>query len=310
MTPVAAGRSAETRGRVGVTAVAPQRSAQARGRARRRRRLGLTAAWILISVATLFPLYWMLVVAFRSRAELFGNPSLAVNALFLENYQAVLSDPTFTRYFVNSLVVATSNSLLVTACAVGAAYAMSRFKLRGRDNIFFWTLTNRMAPPAAFLLPMFLLMTRVVTFGDWKLFDTRIGLILIYTVFNLPFAIWLLQGLVDAIPTELDEAALVDGASGWQVLWRVIIPILRPGIAVTAILTWIFAWNEYLFAANLTGLHAKTITTTLTEFVTVTGTNWGEMAALATLTIVPGAVLIGYLQRHIIAGLSAGAVKG
>ena len=293
-----------------MTAVSTRRSQRARGRARRRRRLSLTAAWTLISVATLFPLYWMLVVAFRSRAELFGNPSLAVNALFVDNYRAVLSDPTFTRYFVNSLVVATSNSLLVTACAVCAAYAMSRFSLRGRDNIFFWTLTNRMAPPAAFLLPMFLLMTRVVTFGDWKLFDTRIGLILIYTVFNLPFAIWLLQGLVDAIPTELDEAALVDGASPWQVLWRVIIPILRPGIAVTAILTWIFAWNEYLFAANLTGLHAKTITTTLTEFVTVTGTNWGEMAALATLTIVPGAVLIGYLQRHIIAGLSAGAVKG
>ena len=275
-----------------------------------RRQLWLSAVWAVISVATLFPLYWMVVVAFRSRAELFGNPSLAVNALFFDNYHAVINDPTFTRFFVNSLVIATSNSVLVTACAVAAAYAMSRFDLPGSDNIFFWTLTNRMAPPAAFLLPMFLLMTRVVAFGDWKLLDTRIGLILIYTVFNLPFAIWLLQGMVDAIPTELDEAALVDGASQRGVLWRVIIPILRPGIAVTAILTWIFAWNEFLFAANLAGPQAGTITTTLAEFVTVTGTNWGEMAALATLTMIPGAILIGYLQRHIISGLSAGAVKG
>ena len=128
-------------------------------------------------------------------------------------------------------------------------------------------------------------------------------------MFNLPFAVWLLQGIVDGIPVELDEAAMIDGASIWQVLTKVIIPLARPGLAVTAILTWIFAWNEYLFAATLTSVEARTITTGLAEFVTVTGTNWGEMAAVAMLTLLPALVFLGLVQRHIVAGLTFGALK-
>ncbi len=167
-----------------------------------------------------------------------------------------------------------------------------------------------MAPPAVFLLPLFLIYTKVFVFGDAMMFDTRIGLILLYCVFNLPFAFWLLQGIVDGIPKELDEAAYVDGASTFQVLTTVIFPLARPGLAVTAILTWVFAWNEYLFAATLTSVHARTITTGLAEFVTVTGTNWGEMAAVAMLTLLPAALVLALVQRHIVAGLTFGAVKG
>jgi multiple sugar transport system permease protein len=129
-------------------------------------------------------------------------------------------------------------------------------------------------------------------------------------VFNLPFAIWTLRSVIDAIPKELDEAAYVDGASTWQVLTRVILPLAKPGLAVTAILTWVFAWNEYLFAATLTSVHARTITTGLAEFVTVTGTNWGQMAATAMLTLLPALLFLGLAQRHIVAGLTFGAVKG
>ena len=189
---------------------------------------------------------------------------------------------------INSIVVATSNSLLVTALALLATYALSRYPLVGKENIFFWTITNRMAPAAVFLLPLFLLYTQAFAIGNWKLYDTRLGLILLYCVFNLPFAIWTLRGIIDAIPKEIDEAAMVDGASLWQTLTRVIIPLARPGLAVTAILTWVFAWNEYLFAATLTSVHARTITTGLAEFVTVTGTNWGQLAATAMLTMIPG----------------------
>ena len=128
-------------------------------------------------------------------------------------------------------------------------------------------------------------------------------------MFNLPFAIWLLKGIIDAIPVELDEAAMLDGAGTWQVLTRVIVPLARPGLAVTAILTWVFAWNEYLFAATLTSVEARTITTGLAEFVTVTGTNWGEMAAVATLTLLPAVIFLGVVQRHIVAGLTFGALK-
>jgi ABC-type glycerol-3-phosphate transport system permease component len=267
-------------------------------------------AWVLLSLVTLVPIYWMFLISGKSRVELFGRPSLLIGSFYTANYANVIGDPAFQRYMINSIVIATSNAVLVTTLAVLATYALSRFRLAGRDNIFFWTLTNRMAPPAVFLLPLFLLFTRVFVVGDWRMFDTRIGLILLYCVFNLPFAIWLLKGMVDAIPVELDEAAMLDGAGTGQILLKVIVPLARPGIAVTAILAWVFAWNEYLFAATLTSVHARTITTGLAEFVTVTGTNWGEMAAVAMLTLLPAALFVGLVQRHIVAGLTFGALKG
>jgi multiple sugar transport system permease protein len=274
------------------------------------RRLLTLLFWIGASFVTLFPIYWMFVVSAKSRVELFGKPNFIVHRFFSQNYTDTLTNPTFQKYMLNSVIVSTSNALLVTALALLACYALSRYRLVGKENIFFWTITNRMAPPAVFLLPLFLLFTRAFAIGDFKLYDTRIGLILLYCVFNLPFAIWTLRGVVDGIPKELDEAAYVDGASTWQVLTRVILPLAKPGLAVTAILTWVFAWNEYLFAATLTSVSARTITTGLAEFVTVTGTNWGQMAATAMLTLLPALVFLGLVQRHIVAGLTFGAVKG
>jgi multiple sugar transport system permease protein len=265
--------------------------------------------WIAASFVTLFPIYWMFVVSARSRVELFGKPTFVIRKFFTENYTNALNDASFQQYMINSIVVATSNALLVTTLALFATYALSRFKLVGKENIFFWTITNRMAPPAVFLLPLFLLFTQGFAIGDWKLYDTRIGLILLYCVFNLPFAIWTLRSVIEGIPKELDEAAMIDGANTWQILTKVILPLARPGLAVTAILTWVFAWNEYLFAATLTSVHARTITTVLAEYVTVTGTNWGRLAATATLTLVPALLFLGLVQRHIVAGLTFGAVK-
>jgi ABC-type glycerol-3-phosphate transport system permease component len=265
--------------------------------------------WAFASLITLFPIYWMFVVSSKSRVQLFGKPNLLIQSFYTENYREVLANPTFVQYLLNSLMIATANALLVTIIALFATYALSRFKLPGQDNIFFWTITNRMAPPAVFLLPLFLLYTQTFTIGDWKLYDTRIGLILLYCVFNLPFAIWMLKGIIDGIPRELDEAAACDGANIFQILWKIIVPLASPGLAVTAILTWVFAWNEYLFAATLTSVNARTITTALAEFVTVTGTNWGLLAAMATLTLLPAVIFLAFVQRHIVAGLTFGAMK-
>ena len=268
--------------------------------------------WTLLSLMTLIPIWWMFLVSVKRRVDLFGAPSflLDFDRITWDNYLSVISNPAFQKYMVNSLIVASSNAVLVTILGLLAAYAMSRYKLIGRDNIFFWVLTNRMAPPAVFLLPLFLLYTKIFVIGDALMFDTRIGLILLYCVFNLPFAFWMLQGIVDGIPQELDEAAYIDGATTFQVLTTVIVPLARPGMAVTAILTWVFAWNEYLFASTLTSVHARTITTGLAEFVTVTGTNWGQLAAVAMLTLLPAAVVLALVQKHIVAGLTFGAVKG
>jgi len=271
--------------------------------------IGVYALWIVMTLITLIPIYWMFVISARSRVQLFSRPSFIISSFYQNNYIEPLTNPTFQRYLINSIVIATSNALLVATLAVLATYALSRWKLPGSDNIFFWTITNRMAPPAAFLLPLFLLYTRVFKLGDWTMFDTRIGLILLYCVFNLPFAVWLMKGIMDGIPIELDEAAFVDGASMWTVLTRVIVPLAAPGIAVTVILTWIFAWNEYLFAAQLTSVNARTITTGLAEFVTVTGTNWGAMAAVATISMLPALVFLIFVQRYIVMGLTFGAVK-
>jgi ABC-type glycerol-3-phosphate transport system permease component len=268
--------------------------------------------WVLFSLMTLIPIWWMFLVSVKRRVDLFGAPSflLDFDRITWDNYATVISNPTFQKYMFNSLVVASSNAILVSVLGLLAAYALSRYKLVGKDNLFFWVLTNRMAPPAVFLLPLFLLYTKVFVIGDSMLFDTRIGLILLYCVFNLPFAFWLLQGIVDGIPKELDEAAYIDGASTFQVLTTIIFPLARPGLAVTAILTWVFAWNEYLFASTLTSVHARTITTGLAEFVTVTGTNWGQLAAVAMLTLLPSALVLALVQKHIVAGLTFGAVKG
>jgi ABC-type glycerol-3-phosphate transport system permease component len=270
---------------------------------------GTYALWIVFSLITLVPIYWMIVVSARSRVELFDRPTLIIKSFFWQNYTNVIFNTTFQGYMFNSILVATANALLVTCLALLATYALSRYNLPGADNIFFWTITNRMAPPAVFLLPLFLLFTRVFVIGGVSLFDSRIGLILLYCVFNLPFAIWILQSVVDGIPIELDEAAMIDGAGVAMILRTVIVPLAAPGLAITAILSWIFAWNEYLFAATLTSVNARTITTGLAEFVTVTGTNWGEMAATATLTLIPALIFVSLVQRYIVMGLTFGAIK-
>lgn len=269
--------------------------------------------WIVVAAITLLPVWWMIVVSARSRVELFNAPDLIIRSFYIQNYTEVINSRTFQGYMVNSIIISTANAVLVTVLALMATYALSRYKLVGSDNIFFTTLTQRMAPPAAFLLPLFLLFTQVFAVGEgrarWDLYDSHIGLILLYCVFNLPFAIWLLKGIIDAIPPELDEAAFVDGANTFSVITRIILPLAAPGLAVTLILSWIFAWNEYLFAATLTAFEARTITTGLAEFVTVTGTNWGAMAAVSTLTLIPSVIVVIFAQRYIIAGLTFGAVK-
>lgn len=265
--------------------------------------------WVVLTLLTLGPVYWLFIISARSRVELFDSKRLYQTTIFWDNYIRPLFRDLYGGYLANSLIVAVANTILVLVLAVMATYALSRYQISGANNIFFWTITNRMAPPFAFMLPLFLLYVQVFRIGPYQLFDSHLGLILAYCVFNLPFAIWLLKGVVDGIPTELDDAAKVDGCSVLGVIWWVIVPLARPGIAVTALLTWIFAWNEYLFSSVLTSTNARTITTGLAEFVTVVGTNWGEMAAMAVICLLPALIFLAFVQRHIVAGLTFGAVR-
>ncbi len=266
--------------------------------------------WCFASFLTLFPIYWLFVVSVKPAVELFSTPDVILTKFYWKNYIDVLNDRTLRGYMVNSLVISTGNAVLCTLLGFLTCYALSRFNLPGKESIFFWTITNRMAPPAVFLLPLFLLLTQVYKIGDFSLADSRIGMILVYCTFNLPFAIWTLRPTVDGIPKELDEAAYVDGASPWKVISEVVFPLARPGLAVTLILTWVFAWNEYLLAATLTNFNARTLTTGLSEYVTTTGTEWGIMAAISVFTLIPALIVFSLVQRHIVTGLTFGAVKG
>ncbi len=266
--------------------------------------------WIFVSFLTLFPIYWLFVISVKPAVDLFSTPDILLDGIYWQNYIDVLNDRRLRGYMVNSLIISSGNALLCTTLGFFACYALSRFNMSGKESIFFWTITNRMAPPAVFLLPLFLLMTQVYRVGDFSLLDTRIGMILVYCTFNLPFAIWTLRPTVDGIPKELDEAAYVDGASPWKVITEVVFPLCRPGLAVTLILTWVFAWNEYLLAATLTNFNARTLTTGLSEYVTTTGTEWGIMAAISMFTLIPALIVFSMVQKHIVTGLTFGAVKG
>jgi len=266
--------------------------------------------WLAISFLTLAPIYWLFVISVKPAVDLFSTPEVLLKNIYWQNYIDVLNNPTLRGYMLNSLIISSSNAVLVTTLGFLACYALTRFDLVGKESIFFWTITNRMAPPAVFLLPLFLLLTQVYKVGDFKLADTRTGMILVYCTFNLPFAIWTLRPTLDGIPKELDEAAYVDGASPWKVISHIVFPLARPGLAVTLILTWVFAWSEYLLAATLTNFNARTLTTGLSEYVTTTGTAWGIMAAISVFTLVPALIVFSLVQRHIVAGLTFGAVKG
>ena len=186
-----------------------------------------TFLWAAFSIFTLLPIYWMAVVAFRRRVHLMGNYSVLPTSFSLENMKAVLTSDTFTRYLSNSVIVARATPRPRRSPSAPPTRVV--LPPRRSQQHLLRLLTNRMAPVAAFLLPVYLLFTRVSAYGDWSLLDTRLGLILLYTVFNVPFAVWMLQGMIDAIPEELDEAAFVDGAGSMRVLWSVLLPILRPG---------------------------------------------------------------------------------
>lgn len=255
--------------------------------------------------AIILPMYWTFAVSVRSRAGIFAgqrNLLLDVTSLNWDNYATILLDQGYLDFVINSLIIATGNTVLVMVLAVPAAYAF-RLGLRGSKDIFFWILTNRMAPPVVFLLPVFFLVSGLGLSG------TYIGLILVYCLFNLPFAIWLLHGIMKGIPREVDEAVYVDGGNDIDVLLEVIIPLSKPGIAVGSLLVWLFAWNHYVFTILLTSGDTATITNGIAQFFTTVGTAWGQLAAATMVTMLPGLVLAAIVQKHIVTGLTFGAVK-
>ena len=250
----------------------------------------------------LLPIYWMLNMSLRTNADILGSFSLYPSAPTLGNYIKIFTDESWYSGYINSIIYVTMNTLISLTTALPAAYAFSRYRFMGDKHMFFWLLTNRMAPAAVFLLPFFQLYS---TFG---LIDTHIAVALAHCLFNVPLAVWILEGFMSGIPKEIDETAYLDGYSFPRFFVTLFIPLIRAGVGVTAFFCFMFSWVELLFARTLTTTAAKPIAATMTRTVSATGLDWGLLAAAGILTIVPGALVIWFVRNHLAKGFALGRV--
>ncbi len=261
-----------------------------------------TIGLVLYLGLLMLPIYWMLTMSLRTNADILGHFSLYPTAPTLSNYIKIFTDSAWYSGYINSMIYVSINTVISLITALPAAYAFSRYRFLGDKHMFFWLLTNRMAPAAVFLLPFFQLYS---TFG---LIDTHIAVALAHCLFNVPLAVWILEGFMSGIPREIDETAFIDGYSFPRFFLTIFIPLIRAGVGVTAFFCFMFSWVELLFARTLTTTNAKPIAATMTRTVSASGLDWGLLAAAGILTIVPGALVIWFVRNHLAKGFALGRV--
>lgn len=250
----------------------------------------------------LLPIYWLVNMSFKSNEEILGGLTFWPEHFTLDNYAVIFTDPTWYMGYVNSMLYVSMNMVITLAVALPAAYAFSRYKFLGDKHLFFWLLTNRMAPPAVFLLPFFQLYSSV------GLFDTHIAVALAHCLFSVPLAVWILEGFMSGVPREIDEMAYIDGYSFPKFFLKIFLPLIRSGIGVTAFFSFMFSWVELLLARTLTSVEAKPIGAIMTRTVGATGIDWGVLAAAGVLTIIPGLLVIWFVRNHVAKGFALGRV--
>ncbi|UGA57699.1 carbohydrate ABC transporter permease [Vibrio sp. DW001] len=264
----------------------------------KRKTLGLS----LYILFLLLPLYWLLMMSFKSNQEILGGLTFWPNDFTFANYTTIFTDASWYMGYINSIYYVSLNMVISLIVALPAAYAFSRFRFIGDNHLFFWLLTNRMAPPAVFLLPFFQLYSSV------GLFDTHIGVALAHCLFNVPLAVWILEGFMSGVPREIDETAYIDGYSFPKFFMKIFIPLISSGIGVTAFFCFMFSWIELLLARTLTSVSAKPIAAVMTRTVSASGIDWGVLAAAGVLTILPGMLVIWFVRNHVAKGFALGRV--
>ena len=256
----------------------------------------------IVLVFCVFPFLWTIMTSLKTRVQTI-DPSVWVFKPVFENYDAVFRNRNLLFYIKNSSIIVASTTAASLLLGTLAAYGFARFRFRRKEDLAFWVLSLRMLPPITVVIPFFL-MGRFL-----NLLDKHLYLIIIYMSFNIPFTIWMMRGFIEEIPQELEEAAWVDGCTRFQGLVRVIVPVILPGIAATAIFCVIQSWNEFALAFFLTSFNSRTVPTTVTFFLTVLGIIWGEMAAVGVVATVPILIFSVVVQRYLIRGLTFGALK-
>lgn len=277
--------------------------------------------WAVVALFA-FPLYYWMTVAFKEGNEIFNwPPHVWTFEPTVKNFEDVFGISLGFGYgdqrevlpgggnfnmaprLWDSIVIALLSTVLAVSIATLAAYALSRMAFRGRHHFVAWVLSTRMMPPVAVAIPVFFM------YKELSLLDTYTGVILIHALMNLPLSVLLMKSFFDDIPKEIDESALVDGASRWRIFRRIVLPMVKGGIAATAVLCFIFSWTEFLFVLSLTQTGLKTVPVVSSTFVTSTGTAWGSMAALGAAAMIPAFVFILLVQKHLVRGLTLGSVK-
>jgi len=266
--------------------------------------LFIVAIGVIVTLA-LFPAIWMGLTSIKTKGVLFQTPPPLFFKPVLTHWIHVFRSTNFVRYYRNSLIIASGSLVFTLGLASLSAYSLARFDIWRKENIALFILSVRMMPPASVIIPIYLMYHRL------NLLDTLWGLIILYGVFNLPFAVWILRGFFEDIPRELEEAAMVDGCSPLGAFVRVMLPIVRPGLLATAAYCFVLSINEFFFANVLTGNRARPVSVAVTQFLPtgVRGTEYGNACVAALLIMIPAILMYAFFQRFLIRGMTMGAVK-
>ncbi len=256
----------------------------------------------LYLVFLLVPIYWLVNMSLKTNTEITNFLTLWPRQLTFDNYKVIFTDSSWYSGYIHSVTYVVLNTVLSLALALPAAYAFSRYRFIGDKHLFFWLLSNRMAPPAVFALPFFNLYSAI------GLFDTPWAVALAHCLFNVPLAVWILEGFMSGVPREIDETAQFDGYSFPRFFVKIFMPLIASGIGVAAFFCFMFSWVELLLARTLTTVNAKPIAATMTRTVSAAGMDWGVLAAAGVLTLVPGALVIWFVRNYIAKGFALGRV--
>lgn len=257
------------------------------------------AAYLL---ALFLPIYWLLNMSFKTNGEIMSGLSLWPHHISFANYGHIFGDPVWYLGFLHSLTYVLLNTVISVTVALPAAYAFSRYRFIGDKHLFFWLLSNLMAPPAVYAMPFFNFYYSI------HLFDTVWAVALAHCLFNVPLAVWILEGFISGVPREIDETAALDGYSFPRFFVKIFLPLIGNGIGVAAFFCFMFSWVEQLLATTLTTVNAKPIAAVMTRVYSAAGMDWGLLAAAGVLTMIPGAIVIWFVRNHIAKGFALGRV--
>lgn len=267
-----------------------------------RRPAGTTIGIALYVLFLFVPIYWLVNISFKTNTDILSGLSLWPEHPTLDNYRRIFVDPDWHASFVNSILYVGINTVVSVAVALPAAYAFSRYRFVGDKPLFFWLLSNLMAPPAVYAMPFFNL------YSATGLFDSIWAVALAHCLFNVPLAVWILEGFISGVPREIDETAAIDGYSFPRFFVKIFLPLIANGIGVAAFFCFMFSWVEQLLATTLTTVNAKPIAGMMSRAYSAAGLDWGLLAAAGVLTMIPGAIVIWFVRNHIAKGFALGRV--